>query len=870
MAQQATAAARPRPAVFTFGAWMNRLWDQIPLNSEYQRPVLLAAAQEQALWQTIISASRWSGVLMQTSSLARTAQQAHRLMVEWLIPFSRLHEFSHDEARAFLDWSQMFAERCKRGGWVEACRLPELLMALPDGFVDWPKQIYTFGLQRTTALQQVFLNYLATQGCKISVLELPARNERRLRVAAASPQQEFEAAASWAWNTLQQHPRDTIAIGLTDFERQGLSLRQSLDRVFAPQPLMGSVDTARPRYDMAQTQSLIDHPAIECAMRILSQSRHRIDLQELSRLLRSAWIAGAEQELSTRSLLDAYLQQRGELKPSLTFILSHITGASTEPRDNTFDCPQLMQHLGKWRRAIDQLPPRQAPSAWANSVSKLLDAMGWPGERSLMAREYDVINAWDDVLSQLSVLDMVVGEIAFDELLRWLRNLVTETRLPSPPTAAHLQVVRIEDAARIPFDHLWVCGIDDEQWPPPARPNALLPVVLQREYELPMASHESIQKVAAEVSRGLTENARNLVLSYAQMDGDRERRPSPLFADIEIKPANDVALPLESPAAQIFALARRERIADVSLPLSEGSASGGTSIIKNQAACPFRAYVIHRLDAALPEEPEVGLDASERGMLLHNVLEIVWSKLGSHAALLQADEGTREQFVSEAADTALQTMVWKKPETLTPKFRELERERLITQTMAWLHFEEQRSAFTVLKPEAERYIDLAGLRIHMRVDRIDETSDGARIMLDYKTGEPSTSGWFGERPDEPQLPLYALTEIDAGHEVAAVSFAQVRPGDVAFKGISQSADQLPGVAAVEKHRQGRQYANWSALVDDWRQVLQSLAAEFVAGDARVDPKNNSSCQFCELEGVCRIQELESRLGRLSFEDEADD
>ena len=175
----------------------------------------------------------------------------------------------------------------------------------------------------------------------------------------------------------------------------------------------------------------------------------------------------------------------------------------------------------------------------------------------------------------------------------------------------------------------------------------------------------------------------------------------------------------------------------------------------------------------------------------------------------------------------------------------------------------------MLKPEAERYIDLAGLKIRMRVDRIDETSDGARIMLDYKTGEPSTSGWFGDRPDEPQLPLYALTEIDAGHKVAAVSFAQVRPGDVAFKGISKAADQLPGVAAVEKHRQGKQYATWAALVDDWRRVLQKLAAEFISGEARVDPKNSSSCQFCELEAVCRIHELDSRLGRLSLEDEAD-
>jgi hypothetical protein len=29
-------------------------------------------------------------------------------------------------------------------------------------------------------------------------------------------------------------------------------------------------------------------------------------------------------------------------------------------------------------------------------------------------------------------------------------------------------------------------------------------------------------------------------------------------------------------------------------------------------------------------------------------------------------------------------------------------------------------------------------------------------VIDYKTGEAKVAAWLGDRPDEPQLPMYAL------------------------------------------------------------------------------------------------------------------
>jgi len=58
--------------------------------------------------------------------------------------------------------------------------------------------------------------------------------------------------------------------------------------------------------------------------------------------------------------------------------------------------------------------------------------------------------------------------------------------------------------------------------------------------------------------------------------------------------------------------------------------AGGVKPLALQAECGFHAYGEMRLKAPALETPAPGIDARERGMLLHKALELVWLKLGSH------------------------------------------------------------------------------------------------------------------------------------------------------------------------------------------------------------------------------------------------
>ena len=137
---------------------------------------------------------------------------------------------------------------------------------------------------------------------------------------------------------------------------------------------------------------------------------------------------------------------------------------------------------------------------------------------------------------------------------------------------------------------------------------------------------------------------------------------------------------------------------------------------------------------------------------------------------------------------------------------------------------------------------LAPLRLSVRVDRIDQTGHGT-VILDYKTGTAAPSEWLTDRPDQPQLPLYAVL---AAQPPAGIAFALLRPGkDLALKGFADNAGIF-----------GKPSRSSLALKDqiaEWRRILEQLANDFAAGDATVAPKcYPKTCQYCSQRILCRL------------------
>ena len=135
----------------------------------------------------------------------------------------------------------------------------------------------------------------------------------------------------------------------------------------------------------------------------------------------------------------------------------------------------------------------------------------------------------------------------------------------------------------------------------------------------------------------------------------------------------------------------------------------------------------------------------------------------------------------------------------------------------WLEIERQRQPFEVQQTEQKKQLSFGQLHISLVMDRMD-TVDNETLVIDYKTGSVKANIWLGDRPVDPQLPLYILA---SNPQPTGCAFALLKGNEQKYIGISK--DQIvDGVKAAE---------NWQQQVEHWRQSIENLAQEFVEGKA---------------------------------------
>ena len=384
------------------------------------------------------------------------------------------------------------------------------------------------------------------------------------------------------------------------------------------------------------------------------------------------------------------------------------------------------------------------------------------------------------------------------------------------------------------FDAFWIAGLDADRWPRSIQPNPFLPVWLQRERGMPRSSPGRELELAKRLTSELSRSAQEVVFSSAKQGMDSPLIASSLIEDLEITP----------PRADPW-LIRRVVFAS-GVPLQEeplGRAPelgrgevhvGGVKILENQAACPFKAFATHRLGAREFRETPFGVSRLERGTAAHEALNYLWAELKRKKALHERPPEELDRLISAAVEQALTSSFANRQKGgVMERFKVLERERLEHLIHAWLDEERKRPSFEVLQTEVKEEVSIGGLKLHLKADRIDEYEDGSRAILDYKTGNQlSPEMWEGERPDAPQLPLYAVT-----HRGGAVS-------ESAFAKLSSSETVLISTGC-DTERLAR-----------WRKDLDALAEQYLSGYAEVDPKKGTvTCRLCQLAPLCRVAEL---------------
>jgi ATP-dependent helicase/nuclease subunit B len=756
-------------------------WLNGTLEESYPEETLLSTPQELAIWQGILSGTP----LLDVPATARACSEAWALIREWRLPLDHPSWQYAEDTAVFLKWATQFQSTLRRRRWIEPAAMPDMVQ------FSSPQRIELRGFDELTPQQEeVIARLIAAGGEANRVTARSASPGRAIRSSMADAHAEIEAAAVWARRWIEERGLQRIGIVVPDLDT---STRPRIEHMF--RAIFGSESA----FNISLGWPLIQSPIVHASLLILKASQQNLQIAEADQLLRSPFIRGAWDDPFTRAK-DALALREGELE-----VQAHALAQTCEVFKN-WPTPGA----------------NRTPSQWTEFFKALLKKSGWPGDRGLDSSEYQAMKSWNAVLSEFAALDAATGSISGQEAHSYLRRMAAEREFQPETQPAPVQILGVLEAAGSTFDAMWVMGMHDGVWPAPARPNPFIPIALHRELNLPHSSAKRELEFASQAMRRLLESAGEIVFSYPRMDGDRELGPSPLILSFP-----EEQLPFDAPRTfrhVIHESAKFEEFIDEHAPpVPENQwQRGGSRLLKLQAACPFRAFAEIRLRAGDLEEPVSGLDPLTRGTILHNALKYL-----------------PDMPAEEAVDRALEEDGMRHPES--PGFWRVERTRLESLLKEWQDFDTPR---TIVATELTRPVELGGLKLDIRIDRIDRTADGKTVLLDYKTTAPSASSCHPPRPDEPQLPLYAITMPEAPD---AIAFAQVKRGDMKFCGFVRE-DGILGKLHPSKT------TDWTTQIADWREALEALALEFRAGRAAVDPKNDATCDGCPIIALCRIQE----------------
>jgi len=854
----------------SWNAWLESMWSALVSQGEDLR-LLLNPPQEQTLWREIIAGSAAAPSLGSPDSLAELAQTAWRLAASYEATADlRRFAVTHD-AKTFATWATAFAKRCERSQFLSAPELPAAIREhIANGSLTPPSNILLIGFDDDTPARTSLLATLETYGCTVSRVAITTASEpgdqtgwpilsslirkggvssearplsseaktnsAHLVVRASNPHEEVLTATHWIRHFIETSPEQPrIALIVPNLGDERPTLEAALRNILTPELQSIDTDLSSTPYSFSTGSPLAETPMVATALDLIRWIAGPLPLDRVTTLLLSPYI-GAFDDIEARAAFDAFTLRRTPLlRPEIDIARLHRLAEKSSP------VAKLLAPLAA-RRPGETL---RSHADWMEFVRDTLRDTNFPGDRPLTAQEFRDARTWDHALDAVATLDFTGVRVDFRTAREALTRQARSAATSQGTNDACVQIMTPAEAAGSSFDAAVFLHATDANWPTPTRANPLLSWSLQYDRHMPGTSLADTAARAEQATARLLAAAPNVLFFYAEEDEAGPRRLSPTLANLNLPTSDATVLlpPLETePTIPTEAFPDTEPLP----PLPSGDVIGGARVLQQQAACGFLAFSEFRLGSRPLNDITAGLDALESGNFLHRTMQAFWKAVGSQAALRQMEPAAREALLERCIANAVDNRIVSET-AWDSAYLQLQKDRLLILLRFWLNAELDRGPFTVLALETDTMVSVGPLTLSVRMDRIDRVDgpDSGFVYVDYKTGYSANPGsWAGERPDDPQLPLYAL--LSEPGELKGLTFAKVRPG----KGMAWLGYQAePGILPMKRPAT----VDLDLLIEEWRHTLTTLAEDFANGRATVSPKDFAvNCARCAQRLLCRV------------------
>jgi len=843
------------PQILSWSQWMRRLWDESRLGGGVASDLrLLEDSATILLWQDAIRSADPNAVVLPLTQLARGARSAWAQLHDWQVLDAEEWTdagLSPDQ-RAFLQWSGTFRSFCAERSVISSEQLCGLLTEdVAAGLFAAHGKLLFAGFDDWVPARRQLREALEVQGGEILMVAGPTDHHDVRATMLPSSEDELFAAALWARQKLEEEPEAAIGVVFPDLASRAEEIRRVFGDVFEPGWRVSGWPTDLP-LNISYGRALADTPLVHTALLLFRMAAGRAVFDDMSLLLRTPWWRGGESECGPRGRLEIALRDRVRIEFRLQECLPTAEKIAPQFGSN-------LAVLIERSQQVSALGLRPAAD-WAHWLTDLLKATGWPGDGALDSESWQTMQAWNKLLAAFAVAGEQREPISHQDAVSILSQLAHDQLYQAEGPPHGVQVMGVLEAAGHQFDQLWVCGMARELWPAAAKPNPFIPLSLQRRMGMPDCDAGQTFAYTERLTRRLLGSAPSVVVSWpGQLDGE-ELAISPLIGVVN---RQETTVADSTWNRQMLNHGEPEWLTDDKVPpvVIDGCSRGGTSLLNLQAVSPLNAFIEKRLGATEIRRPPVGIDALRRGNITHKALELFYQSVNNRTQLAAIAAELRSELLSTAIKSACRNL----PGLYDPFMQQLVARELrhqLERIEAFIELDIQRPDFTVGSLEEPREVSIGPLTIRVKLDRLDTLESGGRFIIDYKTGNINRQDWNPDKPRDLQLPLYVST---VAHDADAVAFAQVSVRGIGFDGVGIPDTGIAGIRSPgTRNRIQVKYQHpqtdevietWDALREEWFHLLERLAAEFAAGDFRLDPLNPDSArgQFAVLSRVYDAQ-----------------
>jgi ATP-dependent helicase/nuclease subunit B len=806
------------PRVMSMEHWLSDCWHQLQDQNHPLTKGLASIGQIQSLYY-------WEYVIAQQGqpedySFAPMVNDCLGLLQRWNLEIDGIPSTS-SAVHKFKRWATSYKALLDKQGLAT---IPSCWVAVRDGFTQSAlpreQQIAVYGFQSLSPLQQSILQAASDQ---IVEIQACSQNLQQLVVQCTDPAQELQAASSWAAKQLSAQPEQRIGILLPNLSADVQQVARVINEALADENCSTSVN-------ITAGTKLSETPLVASAFDLLQIFNYQLPLEHWLRMLYSPYSNMDQLPLQFRVNCELALRERKNHQLNFDQFVQQIR-ACQAILENPHQVQPLLEPLYSAQQKTRQNANKHKTfTDWAVFFDTHIKTLGWPGVKQLDSLQYQQQQHWDRLLTQYAELDNLGIEVSRSKALNYLQRMANEHLFHPQTGDAPLQVLGLLEAVGLQFDQLWVVGMHSGNLPTNGTMDPILPANLQRQYQMPFSVPEQELKIGRKLLSGFQSSAKQLILSFPLTDGKTPLEQSPLIVDI---PQYDLPTVVEGLGVPrwLDQPHQCQLIEDCGFAFDNSveSIRGGSSVLKNQSTCPFNAFAIHRLWAVALEQPSLGLQPVDRGSIVHEILYRLWNDWKTSQALTSLSDMQRNTQIEDIVATVLAEKARYNPWLQGDNFTRLEQQRLTKLMVQWIAIEQQRQPFEVIATEHKTQLCVAGLNISLTIDRLD-LIDGQTVVIDYKTGTVNANDWLGDRPKDPQLPLYALATEPLP---TACVFASLKVQNLKFKGLTKE-QLLADVKVVD---------DWQVQIDQWNQAINNLACEFVEGKASLDIYNRGQFAY---------------------------